>query len=208
MFSSYLIDHLGRRNLLMIGALGGSVCMWYLGAYIKIADPAANPSTDGKLSSAGISAMFFFYLWTAFYTPSWNGTPWVINSEMFDQNTRSLGQASAAASNWFFNFIISRFTPQMFAAMSYGVYMFFASLMLLSVAFVWYLVPETKSIPLEAMDKLFEVRPVRKANVLIMEELRTLDEDFRRNADGADLGGYEGKAGVSQLEEKGEGSFA
>lgn len=189
----------------MYGAIGGSACMWYIGAYIKIADPAAHPRTDGTLSSAGISAMFFFYLWTAFYTPSWNGTPWVINSEMFDQNTRSLGQASAAASNWFWNFIISRFTPQMFATMGYGVYMFFASLMILSCVFVWFLVPETKGIPLEAMDKLFEMRPLRKANKIIMEELRALDEEFRRNADGADLG-YDGKAGVSQLEEKEEGS--
>ena len=61
--------------------------------------------------------MFFFYLWTAFYTPSWNGTPWVLNSEIFDQSTRSLGQASAACNNWFWNFIISRFTPQMFLSM-------------------------------------------------------------------------------------------
>jgi hypothetical protein len=51
------------------------------------------------MTSGGIDAIFFFYLWTALYTPSWNGTPWVINSEMFDQNTRSLGQASAAANN-------------------------------------------------------------------------------------------------------------
>jgi hypothetical protein len=110
--------------------------MWYIAAYIKIADPAGNPNPSGKLSSSGISAVFFFYLWTAFYTPSWNGTPWVINSEMYSQQTRSLGQASAAASNWFWNFIVSRFTPQMFSAMGYGVYMFFACLMLLSIPFV------------------------------------------------------------------------
>lgn len=82
----YLIDHLGRRKLLMAGALGGSICMWIIGAYIKIADPANNP-TD-KIPPAGIASIFFFYLWTAFYTPSWNGTPWVLNSEIFDQNTR------------------------------------------------------------------------------------------------------------------------
>jgi hypothetical protein len=82
----YLIDHLGRRKLLMGGALGGSVCMWIIGTYIKIADPANNP-TD-KIPPAGVAAIFFFYLWTAFYTPSWNGTPWVLNSEIFDQNTR------------------------------------------------------------------------------------------------------------------------
>lgn len=183
----------------MYGAIGGSLCMWYLGAYIKIADPTNHPSTSGELSSGGISAMFFFYLWTAFYTPSWNGTPWVINSEMFDQNTRSLGQASAAASNWFWNFIISRFTPQMFATMEYGVYMFFASLMLLSCVFVFFFVPETKGIPLEAMDRLFKIKPVYKANQAIMDELHLQDEEFRRAA--GDLKFEDdAKAGVAQVE--------
>ena len=93
-----LIDKLGRRNLLMYGAVGGSLCMWYIGGYIAVANPAAHKSTT--LSGGGISAMFFFYLWTVFYTPSWNGTPWVYNSEMFDQNVRTLAQAFAAANNW------------------------------------------------------------------------------------------------------------
>ncbi|AEO60151.1 hypothetical protein MYCTH_2309054 [Thermothelomyces thermophilus ATCC 42464] len=168
----WLVDHVGRRRMLFIGAAGGSLCMWFIGAYIKIADPSSNQE-GGSMSSAGIAAIFFFYLWTAFYTPSWNGTPWVINSEMFDQNTRSLGQASASANNWFWNFIISRFTPQMFLKMEYGVYFFFASLMLLSIIFVFYLIPETKSIPLESMDRLFEIKPVRKANKVLMEELES-----------------------------------
>jgi hypothetical protein len=71
----------------MVGAFGGSLCMWFIGAYIKLSDPAAHTTNTG-LSSGGIAAIFFFYLWTAFYTPSWNGTPWVINSEIFSQNTR------------------------------------------------------------------------------------------------------------------------
>ncbi|KAH9908867.1 general substrate transporter [Xylariomycetidae sp. FL2044] len=192
----YLIDHMGRRNLLMIGGLGGSICMWIIGAYIKIADPEHNQTED--LTGAGIAAIFFFYLWTAFYTPSWNGTPWVLNSEIFDQNTRSLGQASAAASNWFWNFIISRFTPQMFITMRYGVYFFFASLMVLSVVFVYFLIPETKGVPLEAMDRLFETKPVYKAHAKIISELRAQDEDFRRNVDGADL--TDEKTNVEQRE--------
>lgn len=85
--------------------------MWIIGAYI-LKNPVKASATHTELSSGGIAAIFFFYLWTAFYTPSWNGTPWVLNSEMFDNNTRALGQASAAANNWFWNFIISRFTPQ------------------------------------------------------------------------------------------------
>ncbi|KAH6645509.1 quinate permease [Truncatella angustata] len=183
----YLIDNLGRRRLLMIGSFGGSLCMWFIGAYIKIANISTTTTNTAGLSSGGIAAMFFFYLWTAFYTPSWNGTPWVLNSEMFDQNTRGLGQASAAANNWFWNFIISRFTPQMFLTMQYGVYFFFASLMILSTVFVFFLIPETKGVPLEAMDRLFQTKPMRKANKVIMDELRLQDEEFRHNADGVDF---------------------
>ena len=105
----YLVDHFGRRRLLITGAIGGSLCMWFIGAYIKVS--GAPSGTTGRLSSGGIAAIFFFYLWTAFYTPSWNGTPWVVNSEMFSQNTRSLGQASAAANNWLWNFISTFYLP-------------------------------------------------------------------------------------------------
>jgi sugar porter (SP) family MFS transporter len=183
----FLIDRLGRRRLLMIGAVGGSLCMWYIGAYINIAGTKGASDPNAKLSGAGISAIFFFYLWTAFYTPSWNGTPWVLNSEMFDQNVRALGQASAASSNWLWNFLISRFTPQMFLTMSYGVYFFFASLMILSVPFVYFLVPETKGVPLEAMDRLFKIRPVRKAHKIVVDEVAREDEFFRHDAEGAGL---------------------
>ncbi|KAK7961808.1 uncharacterized protein PG986_002633 [Apiospora aurea] len=193
----YLIDQLGRRKLLLCGAVGGSLCMWFIGAYIKIADTANRPA-GSALDGGGIAAIFFFYLWTVFYTPSWNGTPWVLNSEMFDQNTRALGQASAAANNWFWNFIVSRFTPQMFLKMGYGVYFFFASLMILSVVFTLFLVPETKAIPLEHMDRLFAIRPVRKANDVIMEELRLEDEEFRHAVEGVDLSERKEKVEVKE----------
>ncbi|KAH0378936.1 quinate permease, partial [Aureobasidium melanogenum] len=183
----FLVDKLGRRRLLMIGAAGGSVCMWIIGGYLLGTDGKRNGT---ELGPGGIAAVFFFYLWTTFYSPSWNGTPWVLNSEMFDPNTRSLGQASAAANNWFWNFIISRFTPQMFLNMGpsgCGVYFFFASMMMASIVFVWFLIPETKSIPLEAMDRLFEVKPVRKANKVVIEEVRLREEEFRHDAEGAEL---------------------
>jgi hypothetical protein len=55
----------------MIGAAGGSFCMWFIGAYIKLSGAGSGQEkTDGKLSSGGIAAVFFFYLWTAFYTVS------------------------------------------------------------------------------------------------------------------------------------------
>jgi len=58
----FLIDQYGRRRLLMIGAAGGSLCLWYVGAYIAIAKPALHPTKS--LPPSGVSAIFFFYLWT------------------------------------------------------------------------------------------------------------------------------------------------
>ncbi|KAJ9657599.1 hypothetical protein H2198_004245 [Neophaeococcomyces mojaviensis] len=177
----YLIDNFGRRRLLMYGALAGAVCMYYIAAYIAIAKPASHPTA--KLTSGGMSAMAFFYLWTVSYTPSWNGTPWVLNSEMFDQNVRTLAQAWAASCNWLFNFLIARFTPQMFAAMGYGVYLFFATLMILAAIYVFFLVPETKGIPLEAMDRLFSNEfSKRKAHAIVLAEVKEQERQFRRDS--------------------------
>ncbi|KAL4949571.1 general substrate transporter [Aspergillus filifer] len=200
----YLIDHMGRRNLLLVGAAGGSVCLWFVGAYIKVAKPEENPEGTA-LDSGGIAAIFFFYLWTAFYTPSWNGTPWVINSEMFDPTVRSLAQACAAASNWLWNFLISRFTPQMFTSMGYGVYFFFASLMICSIVFVYFLIPETKGIPLESMEALFDKKPVWRAHGMVIKELRESEEAFRNEVEeqGGDFGKVFGKGGGrSEMVEK------
>jgi len=142
--------------------------MYAIGAYIAIADPAKHPKP--KLGGGGIAGMFFLYLWVVFYSPSWNGTPWVFNAEVFEQHVRTLTQAIAAASNWLFNFLIARFTPQMFAKMGYGVFIFFATLMVLSSVYVYFLVPETKGIPLEDIDQLFTLSP-RKAHKIVLAQV-------------------------------------
>ncbi|KAH7376731.1 general substrate transporter [Plectosphaerella cucumerina] len=173
----FLVDQLGRRKLLLIGAVTGSVCMWVIGAYIYIEQPTENPSDH--LTGSGIAAIVFFYLWTAVYTPTWNGTPWVLNSEFFDPNFRSLASGATTASNWLFNFLVSRFTEQMFAAMGYGVYFFFGALSFLAFFFAFFLVPETKGIPLEKMDRLFEIKPVWRAHGELSAQLSLEDAHFR-----------------------------
>jgi hypothetical protein len=77
----------------------------------------------------------------------------------------------------------------MFTGMGYGVYFFFASLMLCSIVFVWFLIPETKGIPLESMDRLFskELSP-RRAHKIVMAELAEDEESFRKNVEGSGLG--------------------
>lgn len=81
-----LIDHMGRRFLLLFGAWSGSICLWIIGAYIAATNTGSSQNQDssggggGDISSGGIAAMFFFYMWTVCYSGTWNGTPWVINS--------------------------------------------------------------------------------------------------------------------------------
>jgi hypothetical protein len=115
---------------------------------------------------------------------------------MFEPNMRSLAQACAAASNWLWNFLISRFTPQMFAKMEYGVWFFFASLMVLSIVFVFFLIPETKGIPLESMDALFESKPIWRAHETVLARLREDEERFRHDIEES---GYS-KTGEQQVE--------
>ena len=54
----------------MVGSVGGALSMFAIAAYNNIKDPARNPTPT--LPPGGKAAMFFFYLWTAFYAVSWN----------------------------------------------------------------------------------------------------------------------------------------
>lgn len=155
--------------------------MFIIGALIT-ARVASDTPTSSHLSSAGIATVFMVYLWTAVYTPSWNGTPWVINAEMFNQRTRSIGQVCASMANWLWTFIIARITPDLIAGMGpsgCGMYFFFGGVTVCALVFVWFLIPETKAVPLDKMDRLFEIRPTRKAQSTVMKELQTdnLDRD-------------------------------
>lgn len=115
---------------------------------------------------------------------------------MFDPNMRSLAQAVASASNWFWNFLISRFTPQMLAQMEYGTYFFFASLMVLAAFFVFFLIPETKGVPLEVMDRLFDSRPVWRAHEQVIARLHEDEQHFREGIQESKL-----------FDDKGRGEF-
>ncbi|SJX65845.1 probable quinate permease [Sporisorium reilianum f. sp. reilianum] len=170
-FILFLVETVGRRRLLMISSSGGAFAMYYIAAYIAIAKPALHKKSS--IDGPGASALAFFYIWTCFYSFGWNPLPWVYGSEAFDNTSRPVAQIFMAASNWLYNFVISQATPHMFKSMSWGVYAFFASCMVLSVVWVYFLMPETKGIPTEEMDNLHEQWPRRHAHAKVIEELRT-----------------------------------
>lgn len=62
----------------------------------------------------------------------------------------------------------------------FGMYFFFGLVSACAVAFIWFLVPETKSVPLDQMDRLFEIKPVRKAQLVIMQELAQSNIEFAK----------------------------
>lgn len=174
----FLIDKLGRRRILMTGAAGGSACMLAIAIYIAVDKPALRPAGAG-IDSAGRFGLAAFYLWVVFYGATWNGTPWVVTSEIFPQQSRALGMACMAASNWLYNFAISQATPTAFKNINWGFYLIFSILMLISIPYVYFLLPETKGIPLEKMDELFASRPVSRAGPKLLAELRSQhDDDF------------------------------
>lgn len=72
----------------------------------------------------------------------------------------------------------------MFAAMGYGVYFFFASLSFLAFFYAFFLIPETSGIPLEKMERLFQVKPIWKANEKLKAELQQEEQQFRTDVKG------------------------
>lgn len=157
-FVFVVVERFGRRAALIWFSFPCAICMWYIGAYVKLANPAARVARgDIHMDAGGKAAQAMLYIWTFFYGASWNGTPWVINSEIFSQEVRTFTQAVNAASNWFWAFVMGRWTGEAIATIGYKLYFIFATMITISPVVVYLFYPETKSVPLEAIDHLFEV---------------------------------------------------
>lgn len=130
----------------------------------------------------------------------------MICSEVFPGSVRTVTSTLAAASNWLWNFVISRATPTMFLRMGsggYGVYIFFASMMVVSVPYIIYFLPETKAVPLEEMDRLFAPGMSSwGANKKVMAELQR--ERAGERGEPQFLRQDKDKAEVRHMEEAGE----
>ncbi len=79
---------------------------------------------------------------------------WVFISEIFPNRHRAEGQALGSATHWVFAALLTTFFPLMMAAMAPGyVFCIFCGMMVLQLAWVKFMVPETKGVPLEQMQK-------------------------------------------------------
>ncbi len=143
----FFIDRVGRRPLLLIGAVG---------MFISLAGAALH-YYDGHL--VGDLAMVGCVIgFVAFFAFSQGAVIWVFLSEIFPNKIRSQGQALGSFVDWIVNAVIGLVFP--IALTSFGggdVFMFFAVLMIPFFFFVLRFMPETKGKSLEELERLVVV---------------------------------------------------
>jgi SP family sugar:H+ symporter-like MFS transporter len=143
-----LVDRIGRKPLLLIGAAGQGVCLLIMAIVFGTA-PVVNGVPE--LGGAGPVAVIAANLYVVFFGCSWGPVVWVMLGEMFNNKIRAIALAVAASAQWIANFIVSTTFPPLSDAglgVAYGVYTFFA---ILATIFVFKFVQETKGKELEEM---------------------------------------------------------
>jgi hypothetical protein len=83
------------------------------------------------------------------FATSWGGLGWVVPSEIFPLEIRSAGQSVVVSVNLLFTFAIAQAFLSMLCAFKYGIFLFFAFWELFMTLYVYFLLPETKDVPLE-----------------------------------------------------------
>ena len=142
----WLIDRLGRRTLLTIGSFG-------------------------YIASLGLTAWAFFtqhfsivpaciFGFIAAHAVGQGAVIWVLISEIFPTRHRADGQALGSFTHWIFAALLTTFFPKMVSAFPAGwVFLFFCGMMVLQLIWVRTMVPETKGVPLEEMEKRLGILP-------------------------------------------------
>jgi sugar porter (SP) family MFS transporter len=147
MIGLVLIDRLGRRKLLMAGSVGMAAALGGVGYVFSRMQP-------GESVSGSIMWLFIAYL--LFFGPSTGAVIWVYISEIFPNRVRAKGQALGSFAVWVSCALVSQAFPPAAAHPSVGparCFYFFAICMLVQAVFVWKVMPETRGVSLEALQK-------------------------------------------------------
>ncbi|MFL5481723.1 MAG: sugar porter family MFS transporter [Gemmatimonadaceae bacterium] len=136
----WLIDRLGRRTLLTIGSFGYiaslGLCAWAFFTHHYAIVPAC---IFGFIAAHAVG----------------QGTViWVLISEIFPNRYRAAGQSLGSATHWIFAALLTTFFPAAVSMFAPGyIFSFFCFMMVLQLIWVRTMVPETKGVPLEEIQK-------------------------------------------------------
>ncbi|KAI1065741.1 hypothetical protein LB507_001359 [Fusarium sp. FIESC RH6] len=158
-FYGALIDMWGRRNPTIISSAMCSICLWIVGAYVKIGHPATIIAEGKELSpstaAGGKAATAMIMIYSVFWSFGLNGIPWIVSAEIFPGALRTLTGTYAACVQWLTQFAITKALPYIFKSFGYGTWFFFACWMITATVWAFFFLPETKGKTLEEMDIMF-----------------------------------------------------
>ena len=147
-----LIDKVGRKPLLLIGALGMAL---FLGI-LAVVFGTAEVGSDGNLvlgDAAGRIALVSANLYIVCFGISWGPVMWVLLGEMFPNRIRGAALSLAGLSQWGTNFLVTMTFPILLGTIglggAYSLYAIFAGI---SGFCAWKFVRETKGRSLEQME--------------------------------------------------------
>ncbi|GAB7349949.1 hypothetical protein MBLNU459_g0645t1 [Dothideomycetes sp. NU459] len=146
------IEKLGRKIPLIAGAWWMAAMMFIIGAVLCTHPPDVNSST---VSSASIAMVIMIYFYVIGYSASWGPVPWVYVSEIFPTRLRAYGVGLASATQWLFNFVITKVTPAAINSIGWRTFLMFGIFCTAMGVFAFIFVKETKGLTLEEMDILF-----------------------------------------------------
>jgi sugar porter (SP) family MFS transporter len=156
--SFYTVEKLGRRPLLIWGALGMLICE-FLVAIIGVTvgfnkTHVVSTAADGTTTSLAnnISAVnaqiAFIAIYIFFFATTWGPGAWIVIGEIFPLPIRSRGVALSTASNWLWNCIIAVITPYMVnqdeGNLRSSVFFIWGALCTACFFYAYFLIPETK----------------------------------------------------------------
>ncbi|KZT20815.1 general substrate transporter [Neolentinus lepideus HHB14362 ss-1] len=139
-----LIDRVGRRKLMLGGAVGQCITMVLL---------AILGSIDNSATQI-VSAVLLF-VFNSFFAVGWLGMTWLYPAEIVGLRIRAPANALSTASNWIFNFVVVMVTGPAFDNIKWRTYIVFAALNAFIVPVVYLFFPETAGRSLEDMDVIF-----------------------------------------------------
>jgi MFS transporter, SP family, arabinose:H+ symporter len=136
-----VIDKLGRKTLLLIGAAGTAACL------AGVAWVFASHTHESML-------VWILVTYIAFFALSQGAVIWVYIGEVFPTSVRSKGQGVGSASHWFMNAAIAEAFPIVVHTMSTATpFIFFSIMTAVQFVTVLFTYPETKGQTLEALQR-------------------------------------------------------
>jgi MFS transporter, SP family, arabinose:H+ symporter len=139
-FGWYLIDRLGRRVLMFIGSVGYIVSLALI-AFAFFHQSYAN-------------VPIYVFAFIASHAIGQGAVIWVFISEIFPNSVRASGMAWGSLTHWVFAALIANVFP-IFATKFGGgpIFAFFSFMMVFQLLYVWFMMPETKGVSLEDLQK-------------------------------------------------------